>query len=177
ENELLDDLSADLDARERIAAEPPRLDLTLTPIGLLDRVPLFAGLDQKRRRRLARAMKTRFTIPGETVLPIGHRGAEIFFVASGALERRDADGEVTEALGSGSVFGQLALADPFQRRTTEVVSRGYCRLLELRRKDLARLGRLDPAIRALIEDAARIGRGGAPSPPDPSDQPFQAKRG
>jgi CPA1 family monovalent cation:H+ antiporter len=162
--ELHDSLITDLDRREHEATKPPRLDLTLKPVALLNRVPLFEALDPKQRRKLARAFDTRFTTPGETILSVGDRGAAMYFVASGALEVRQG-GDVTR-LRTGEFFGELALIHPLRRRLSEVVSSGYCRLLVLKRRDFNKLARRDPTIESLIRQSAE-GRLPAPVPPVP----------
>lgn len=150
--ELYDDLTSDLDSRERGVAVPPRLDLTLTPRGLLDRVPLFAGLDEKQRRMVVRRLRTRFTTPGEVILQKGLRGTEMFFIASGAFEVEARPENVT--LGTGDFFGEIALIQPLRRRQSSVVSLGYCRVLVLRRRDFQKLARRDPSLEQLIRGAA-----------------------
>jgi len=152
--ELYQDLTRDLDARERAVARPPRLDLSLSPDALIERVPLFAALDAVERRRLARLLRTRFTVPGEQVLGRGERGNAMFFVASGSLRVEGEDGEAM--LGSGQFFGEIALFAPMRRRRSAVRSMGYCRLLVLGRRDFARLARRNPEIeRHLRAIAAR----------------------
>jgi len=157
-SELRDDLLRGLDARERIAWRPPRLDLALSTEALLERVPLFRDLDSGQRRRIARRLRTRFTVPGETVVAEGDRGTEMYFVASGALEARGAGSPVR--LSNGDFFGELALIVPYRRRRSAVVSMGFCRLLTLRRRDFLRLKVKDPTIEALIRQAAerQLGR-------------------
>ncbi len=150
--ELHDNLSADIDRRERDAARPSRLDLTLTPLALLERVPLFQDLDAKQRRMVARLLRTRFTTPGKTILARGDRGTEMFFIASGAVEVRTVAGRIN--LGTGDFFGEIALLQPFRRRQSTVVSLGYCRLLVLKRRDFPRLAKHDPNLEALIRAAA-----------------------
>lgn len=150
--ELHDDLIADLDSRERAVAAPPRLDLTLTPRDLLDRVPLFAGLDGNQRRMVVRRLRTRFTTPGEVILQKGTRGTEMFFIASGAFEVESRPENVT--LGTGDFFGEIALIQPLRRRQSSVVSLGYCRVLVLRRRDFQKLARRDPSLEQLIRGAA-----------------------
>ncbi len=143
---------AELDARERDVAVPPRLDLTLTPRRLLDRIPLFGALDAKQRHTVARALRTRFTTPGQVVLEKGVRGTEMFFVASGAFEVRGGKSEAT--LGTGDFFGEVALIQPLRRWETSIVSLGYCRVLVLRRRDFQRLAKRDPRLDQLIRNAA-----------------------
>ncbi len=149
--ELHDSLIADLERRERRVARPPRLDLTLKPLALLDRVPIFAGLDPKQRRLMARAMRTRFTTPGEIIVSEGERGTAMYFIASGALEVQGGPHPVQ--LRTGDFFGEIALLHPYRRRSSTVVSNGFCRLLVLKRNDFMRLSRRDPTIEALIRQA------------------------
>lgn len=154
ERELYDDLFADLNRRERDVALPPRLDLTLTPLDLLDRVPMFSELDAGRRRRLARALRTRFTTPGEVILKAGERGSDVFFIVSGAVEMRS-DGQ-SRILGSGEFFGEIVFTHPHRRRASDVISRGHCRLLALTNRNMAQLSRRDASIAALIRKAADV---------------------
>ncbi|MEM7176151.1 MAG: cation:proton antiporter [Pseudomonadota bacterium] len=150
--ELYSDLNTDLDRRERVVARPPRLDLTLSPMALLDRVPLFADLTDKQRRALARHLETRFTSPGEVILTKGARGSDMFFIASGALEIDT--GSETATLGSGDYFGSISLIQPLRRRTSTVSSQGYSRLMVLRRRDFLKLARRDKTLESLIRQTA-----------------------
>jgi len=159
--ELRDDLLRDLDKRERIAAQPPRLDLAMASADLLDGVPLFADLDPAQRNLVLRSLRTRFTVPGEVVLAEGARGTEMFFVASGALEARGGRSGPVQ-LSNGDFFGELALIMPYRRRRSSVVSMGFCRLLVLSRRDFIRLKTRDPSIEALIRTAAEAQLGQIP---------------
>jgi CPA1 family monovalent cation:H+ antiporter len=151
-SELRDDLIRGLDRRERAASRPPRLDLALSPEALIDSVPLFKGLNPGQRRKIIRHLRMRFTVPGETVIAAGDRGAEMFFIASGVLEVRSGDESVQ--LSNGDFFGEPALFIPFWRRSASVISMGFSRLLTLSRRDFLRLARKDPEIEALIRGAA-----------------------
>ena len=152
-SELRDNLTRELDRRERVAARPPRLDLTLSRDAMLDMVPLFRGLDPGQRSLVSRRLRTRFTAPGETVMKARDRGTEMFFVASGALEIRSGEGEPVQ-LSNGDFFGELALFMPIWRRRNTVVSTGFCRLLTLSRRDFVRLKKKDPTIETLLRHAA-----------------------
>lgn len=151
ELELYDDLIADLNRRERDAARPPRLDLTLTPLALLERVSVFSRLDEGQRRKLARALRTRLTGPGEMILKAGDRNTDVFFIVSGAVEARTDD--QSRILGSGEIFGEEALTNTYSRRNSDLISRGHSRLLVLTRRNLIRLSRRDGSIEALIHNA------------------------
>jgi CPA1 family monovalent cation:H+ antiporter len=151
-SELRDNLIRGLDRRERAASRPPRLDLALSPEALIDSVPLFNDLNPEQRKKIIRHLRTRFTAPGETVIVAGDRGSEMFFIASGVLEVRSGDGPVQ--LSSGDFFGEPALFIPFWRRSANVVSKGFSRLLTLSRRDFLRLAKKDPALEELIRRAA-----------------------
>jgi len=166
-SELHDHLLADIDRRERSAGRPPRLDLTLSPRALLERVPLFRGLDERQRRLIARRMRTVFVVPDQVIVAAGQRSDTMYFVASGALEVRG--GNRPERLSNGDFFGETAVTSPLRRRTTSVVSVTFGRLLRLTRRDLRRLARRDPGIEAVIRDAIAE----APAIPQPT-APTQA---
>ena len=151
-SELRDDLIRGLDRRERAASQPPRLDLALSPEALIDSVPLFKDLDPEQRRKIIWRLRTRFTAPGETVITAGERGSEMFFIASGVLEVQS--GDKPAQLSTGDFFGEPTLFIPFWRRSANVVSKGFSRLLTLSRRDFLRLAKEDPAIEELIRSAA-----------------------
>ena len=159
--ELFDDLRVDLDRRERQVARPPRLDLTLKPAALLERVQIFQDLDDRQRALVARSLRTQFTSPGEVVVRQGERGTAMYFIASGALEVVIEPEPVQ--LGTGDYFGEIALIYPLRRRKSTVVSKGFSRLLVLKRKDFVRLAGKDPSIEALIRKTEREWRPAAQS--------------
>jgi len=149
-SELFDSLAGDADRRDQELGRPPQLDLTVSARDLVLRVPLFAVLDGKRRRRLARRMRTVFVTPDQVVLPAGERDAAAYFVVSGVLEIRDGSDEPTR-LSNGDFVGDAALFAPNRRRSAAVVSVGFGRLLRLSRRDFRRLARRDPAIAGLLQ--------------------------
>lgn len=163
--ELHRDLLRGVDRQERALGRPPRLDLAMSADALLDRVPLFAGLEPKLRRRLARRLKTRFTTPGEVIIPRGARGDAMFFVAFGAVEAQGEDEDDVAVLSAGDFFGEVALLAPTRRRRTEIVSLGFCRLLTLTRREFRRLADRAPALEAAVREAAmgQLSRGFARS--------------
>jgi CPA1 family monovalent cation:H+ antiporter len=128
------------------------LDLGLDRDELLARVPMFATLDNKARRSVARLLRARLAVPDEVIVRRGERGDAMYFISSGAVEVRIAPSPVQ--LGSGDFFGELALlvAD---RRNADVVSLGYCQLLSLGARDIDRLFGSQPALRQRIEAVAR----------------------
>jgi CPA1 family monovalent cation:H+ antiporter len=149
--ELYDDLQRQLRRRRRTVEARTVLDLGLKSGDLVGRVPMFATLDDKTRRAVARLLRPRLVVPGEVVVRRGERGDAMYFISSGAVEVRISPHPVQ--LGSGDFFGELALlvAD---RRNADVVALGYCQLLSLAARDLGRLFGTEPALRDHIRAVA-----------------------
>ncbi len=150
--DVFEDLLRQLRRRRRVVEMRTVLDLGLKRDGLVGRVPMFASLDDKTRRSVARMMRPRLAVPGEVVVRRGERGDAMYFISSGAVEVRISPQPVR--LGSGEFFGELALlvAD---RRNADVVSLGYCQLLSLAARDLNRLFETEPALREHIRAVAQ----------------------
>lgn len=151
--ELHDELTRELDHRERLLTRPPELDLRVPPSKLIDRVGIFADLTPVQKRRLGRRLHTRLTVPHEPILVEGQRGREMYFIASGVVHMDHSGGR--RVLAGGDFFGEIALVRPHQRRRSRAVSMGYCRLLVLSRRDFKRLAARDPSIERLIREAAQ----------------------
>lgn len=152
-------LDRELDDRMRRLSTPPAVDLGLTAAALIDKVPLFAGLEPAQKAAVGRLLKGRLAYPGEVVAARGERGSAMFFIASGVLEVRDQDEEVL--LSNGQFFGEVALLAPTRRRTTEIVARSFCRLLVLSRRDFRRLAGRHAGLEKKIRAAAhrQLGEG------------------
>jgi CPA1 family monovalent cation:H+ antiporter len=75
----------------------------------------------------------------------------MFFIASGAVRIVIPDNDVE--LGSGDFFGELALITG-RPRVTDVISLGFCQLLELGANDFRALLAKDPVLKAQIEAVA-----------------------
>jgi CPA1 family monovalent cation:H+ antiporter len=150
--EVYEDLQRKLRPRRRAVEARPRLDLGLKREDLVSRVPMFAALDAKARRSVARLLRPRLAVPDEVIVHKGERGDAMYFISSGAVEVRIAPTPVQ--LGSGDFFGELALlvAD---RRNADVVALGYCQLLSLGARDLHRLFGTEPALRDQIQAVAQ----------------------
>ena len=150
--DMYEDLQRKLRPRRRAVEVHPTLDLGLKREELVGRVAMFAALDAKTRRSLARMLRPRLAVPDEVIVRKGERGDAMYFISSGAVEVRIAPTPVH--LGSGDFFGELALlvAD---RRTADVVALGYCQLLSLAARDLHRLFGTEPALRDQIHAVAQ----------------------
>jgi CPA1 family monovalent cation:H+ antiporter len=160
--EVAEALARDRDQRWADLDKQGRLDVALSPTEMVERVPLFAKLTPDKRASIARLLKTRMTLPGDPIVRRGQRGDAMYFIASGAAVVL-IPGKPVE-LGSGEFFGELALLTG-QPRNADVVSLGYCRLLELNSRDfqglLAGDAELKRAIEAVAAERMHPRRGGA----------------
>lgn len=130
----------------------PRLDVSASVETLVQRVPMFAGLEPGDRAALERLLRTRLFMPGERIMSAGERGEAMFFLLSGAVEVVTAT--ATTRLGSGELFGEIALV--FNRpRTADVTALGYCEVLMLRRADFSAFLSAHPKLRAQVVDVAQ----------------------
>ena len=132
----------------------PVLKLGLQVTGMMSSVPLFTGLDDSQLHAMARLLRPRLAMPGESIIRKGERGDAMYFITAGAVEIVDSATQTHVVREAGAFFGEIALV--YNRpRTAEVSARGYCHLLELRGQDLERLLRQYPGMRAEIELAAQ----------------------
>jgi CPA1 family monovalent cation:H+ antiporter len=129
--EVYEDLKGGV-AEAQSAQSRPRFDIGLDTRALVGRFDLFAGLDDRQLDRVQKLLRPRFTVPGEVILRKGERGDAVFFIASGAVNVMLPGKSVP--LGSGDVFGEMALLTGDVRRA-DVVASTYCRLLVLRKGD------------------------------------------
>ena len=141
-DELHDSLSKNLDDRERQSTIPPRLDLTITPRQMLDRLTMFQNLENPQKRMLARKLKSRFTIPGELIQEDNSKAKQMYFIASGAFEIIE-EGQKSQ-LATGDFFGDFLTDTESYRRPEKVISLGYCKLLWLSQGDFEKLQKRHP---------------------------------
>ena len=113
-------------------------------VELLQRVPLFAGLDPKELDRLSGSFKERTFEAGESVAVEGEGGAGFFVIESGEAVVK-VHGEERARLGPGDYFGDIAMIDQGDRTASiEAVS------------DLTTYGLTFWDFRPLVESDARI---------------------
>ncbi len=91
------------------------------PVEVLHRVPLFADLNKREIRQIARLFKERRFAEGETVVKEGSGGAAFFVIESGEAKvfvgRRE-----RATLKAGEYFGEIALIDEGTRTATITAS-------------------------------------------------------
>ncbi|MBP2290502.1 cation:proton antiporter [Azospirillum rugosum] len=166
--EVLTDLERDLDTRRRALERLPKLDLRLDLMDLVGRVRFFDGLEEGRLRGITTLLKPRLALPGETIVRRGERGDAMFFIASGAVEVLVPGLAEPVKLGTGDVFGEMALLTR-QRRNADVRALGYCQMLVLDAKDFRQLMRRDTELRAHFQALAEARRN-ALKPKPPADR-------
>jgi CPA1 family monovalent cation:H+ antiporter len=150
--EVAQALIEDAADRHSLLDSRPRLDTRLTANQLIGRLPLFAGLSESAVASIARRLRPRLTLPDQIILRKGDRGESMYFIASGAVRLELPAGAIE--LGTGEFFGELALITG-RPRSADVISLGFCRLLELSERDFRRLLSEDATLKANIERVAK----------------------
>lgn len=137
--------------------------MPLSPLEVLRRVPLFAGLPEDELRAFAGVLREKHVDRGGLVLIQGDRGDALYLVAEGqvkvVLAGEDGREVILSVLGPGSVFGEMALLDD-EPRSAHVVAMDRTSLLILRREDFQARLRSSPevAIGLLRELSRRLRR-------------------
>jgi uncharacterized membrane protein len=126
---------------------------------MLEDVELFEHLNADDRTTLAGVIDLRTLAAGDTLFQVGEPGESLYVVRSGEVELfiRDTAGQriPLAIVGSGEVFGELALLDR-SPRTATAIAMSETTLLELDRDDLLLLFQRSPA--AALRLLAAMGR-------------------
>lgn len=149
--ELYDDLARGVDRARREADRRPRLDLKIKSMEMIGQLDMFAHLDMRQKRRLARLFRPRFAVPGERIIAAGERGDSVYFISSGAVEVLLPGQRIR--LGRGDVVGEMALLTGAPRQA-DVVALSYCQFLVLRQGDFHRFLRDNPDARERMDRIA-----------------------
>ena len=129
ESELLEDLPASLHVEIALHLNRP----------ILEKVPLFSGVNELFLRELVLYLKPMVAIPGDPVVRIGEVGHRMFFINKGSVDVLSPDGtSVLATLADGDFFGEMALLTSAPRSNT-VVAREYCNLYSLDRESFDRV--------------------------------------
>ncbi|MEM1289799.1 MAG: cation:proton antiporter, partial [Pseudomonadota bacterium] len=100
----------------KTAEARPSIDIALKRADLIQRLPIFAGLDETSRKQLARSLSTRYADVGEVIIKRDEPARSVYFIASGAVELKRAG--QSWRLGRGDVFGQAGLLQRKRHRLT-----------------------------------------------------------
>ena len=126
---------------------------------MLEEVELFEHLNADDRATLAEVIDVRQLAAGDTLFKVGEPGESLYVVRSGEVELfiRDTAGQriPLAMVGTGEVFGELALLD-HSPRTATAIAMSDATLLELDRGDLLLLFERSPA--AALRLLAAMGR-------------------
>lgn len=127
---------------------------------LLQRVPLFQGLNNWQLKKLAERFVERRYATGEAMVTQGKGGEGFFILASGKAEavRTRVDGEqvVVNTFGPGDFFGEMALLDAEGLRTATVRATTACECLALTRWDFLGILKEDAEMAvAILQELAR----------------------
>jgi CRP-like cAMP-binding protein len=87
------------------------------PIEVLQRVPLFKGLDEKHLKNLSAEFTERRFTEGQELTAEGSGGAGFFVIESGSA-KVTVDGNDRGMLGPGDFYGEIALIDGGTRTAT-----------------------------------------------------------
>jgi CRP/FNR family transcriptional regulator, cyclic AMP receptor protein len=93
------------------------LRMTRAPVELIERVPLFADLDDRELGEVAGSMKERIFEQGDTVTEEGKGGAGFFVIGEGQAKVSIGGKEVRE-FGPGDYFGEIGLIADIDRTAT-----------------------------------------------------------
>ncbi len=120
---------------------------------LLQRVPLFHGLDNESIRQAAGMLRKHTYDSGEEIIHQGEKGDSLYLIARGVVHVSRSDNGERKDLGSliaGDFFGEMALMQHESRNAT-IRTVTPCQLYELKRADLETLMQENECIRETLE--------------------------
>ena len=134
-----------------------------TTLDILNRIPLFKGLNRKQLQKIAQRFVEREFDKGEAIITQGQGGEGFFVIVSGAaeavLERVDGQRVVLNPLGSSDFFGEIALLSD-SLRSASVITTEPTNCVALTRWDFLSILKedADMAVAVLQELATRFSR-------------------
>ncbi|WP_170763317.1 cation:proton antiporter [Ruegeria lacuscaerulensis] len=140
-------LLQDLLARRAALDSRPGLDVAVQRAELIRRLPFYASLDRRNRRRLQRSLKSIFVNAGDKVLTVSATGKSVYFIASGAIEVTRAGR--TSRLGRGDMFGHDTMLNQ-ELRPAQARAIAPSVLLALREHEFRKLLQRSAALRDVV---------------------------
>ena len=137
--------------------------MSLSPVDVLSKVPLFQGLPESEMQAFADLTRERTYPKGSVIFFENDRGDSLYLVAEGQVKvvliGEDGREVILSILGKGSFFGEMALIDDAPR-SAHVISMDDAKVLTLRREDFQARLRANPevAIGLLKELSRRLRR-------------------
>ncbi|MEM5500340.1 cation:proton antiporter [Ahrensia kielensis] len=150
--EIYTALMQDLNVQRAATEKRPSLDVAIQRLELVQRFPLFIGMDDSALKKLGRSLKTVYVNSGELIIDKDDPATSVYFIASGAVELESAG--QTWRRGGGEMFGQIAILTKKAVRT-QVRAIAPSTLLALDADRFRRLLARSPAIQQAIRNSAK----------------------
>ncbi|WP_026479613.1 cation:proton antiporter [Ahrensia sp. 13_GOM-1096m] len=150
--EIYTALMQNLNVQRAATEKRPSLDVAIQRLELVQRFPLFIGMDDSALKKLGRSLKTVYVNSGELIIDKDDPATSVYFIASGAVELESAG--QTWRRGGGEMFGQIAILTKKAVRT-QVRAIAPSTLLALDADRFRRLLARSPAIQQAIRNSAK----------------------
>ncbi len=131
--------------------------LEVTPVELLNKVPMFECLTPEQFGQLIPCLQKRSFPRDQCVIEQGSRGDSLFMIARGVVsveEQREGESRELACLYPGDCFGEAALLHGTTRNAS-VTAKTPCSLYELRREDWLALCERHPSLDEAIQSIDR----------------------
>jgi CRP-like cAMP-binding protein len=115
-------------------------------------VPMFAGLSEADRRRIAGWADELTVEAGKHLIDEGRFAYEFFVIVEGSAEVRQG-GRLLRTLGPGDFFGELGLLGEGGTRTASVVAASPLRVIVMLNRDFAAMDKAMPAVAEKVRAA------------------------
>eukprot|EP00602_Paraphysomonas_sp_CaronLab_P002653 CAMPEP_0185021950 /NCGR_PEP_ID=MMETSP1103-20130426/4648_1 /TAXON_ID=36769 /ORGANISM="Paraphysomonas bandaiensis, Strain Caron Lab Isolate" /LENGTH=852 /DNA_ID=CAMNT_0027553771 /DNA_START=239 /DNA_END=2797 /DNA_ORIENTATION=+ len=124
--------------------------------GVVNKVPLFASLSSSKKKSIVESMRPMNFLPNTYICRQGSNGNTFYIIAEGHCKvtvntGNEGEKDVTK-LGPGDFFGEVALIEPSNKRTANVISVSTVSCMTLSRRDFTQL--LSNVRNSLIENSA-----------------------
>ncbi|XP_009274324.1 PREDICTED: cyclic nucleotide-gated cation channel beta-3 [Aptenodytes forsteri] len=169
-----------LDESELLEQMPTKMQLDIAidvNFAIVNKVDLFKGCDTQMIYDMLLRLKSIVYLPGDFVCKKGEIGREMYIIKQGEVQVLGGpDGtKVLVTLKAGAVFGEISLlaAGGGNRRTADVVARGFANLFILDKKTLNEILVHYPESEKLLKKKAKVllMQKGKPAPGPPVQQP------